>query len=259
MIKSIVFTASLVLITLLSFFTFSNHTVNPRADRVFENNFESYDNVYEIVNGENLEANTLRSGAFQAYDLGDYLTAAARFKELVKIDRSAINYFYMGISNLEGNSTDLAIENLNATLNNFDEFDSDAKWYLALAHLSNGDEEAAVSNLVSLTLDTSIYKEKAEAILKEMGLSVSSLDGGVITDVKIRPKDDDDTPSGVTFDTRRKIQYGLVLSETDNYHYSFLTDEPIFELHIGSEVEMIIINRANSEKTGFAFILGVRN
>lgn len=257
--KSIMAAASLVLIAAFSFFTLSDNTEESTLQRIFQSNYESYDNIYGIVRGENIEESTLESNAFRAYDLGDYEGAASSFGELVKMDRSAINYFYMGLSNLEAAKTDLAIENLNATLNNFDEFDSQAKWYLALAHLSKGDEDAAVANLASLTLDNSVYKAKAEAVLKELGLSVSSLDGGIITDVKIRPKDDDDAPNGVTFDARRKIQFGVAISETDGYEYRFLTDEPIYGLHVGSEVEMIIIREGRRDKSGFAFILGARN
>lgn len=254
--KTIVAAASVILIAAFSFFTLSNNTEDSTLQSIYQNNFESYDNIYGIVRGENEKDASLASQAFNAYDMGDYDLAASSFEELVVTDRTAINYFYMGLSNLEAKNIDLAIKNLNATINNFEDFDAQASWYLALAHLSNDDEEAAISSLVGLTLDNSIYKSKAEAVLKEMGLSISSLDGGVITDVKLRPKEDN-APNGV-FDDRRRIQFGIAVSETDGKKYRFLTDQPIYGLHIGSEVEMIVVRRSIKDRAGFAFILGER-
>ena len=193
--KSVIAAASLMLIAAFSFFTLSNNTEDPTLQSLYSDNFESYNNIYGIVRGENDQANNLEAQAFRAYDMGNYSLAAVTFAELVKVERTALNYFYMGLSNLEASNTEEAIKNLNATLNNFDEFDSQSKWYLAMAHLSNGDEDAATANLAGLAynrLENSIYKSKAEALLKEMGLTASNLDGGVITDVKIRPNDDDD-------------------------------------------------------------------
>lgn len=253
--KTILAAASLVLIAAFSFFALSNNAEEPTLQALYQNNFESYDNIYGIVRGENEQESSLESQAFNAYDMGNYELAASNFAELVKTDRSAINYLYMGLSNLEASNTETAIQHLNVTLNNFDEFDSQAKWYLALAHLSNENEEAALSNLVSLTLENSIYKEKAESVLKEMGLTANSLDGGVVEDVKLRPSDD--APDG-SFEGRRQIQFGHVLSETDGYRYYFLTDQPIHGLHEGSEVEMIILRKNKRRKAGFAFVLGER-
>ncbi len=255
--KSIMAAAGFVLIAAFSFFALSgNEEQTPQA--LYQNNHEAYNNIYGIVRGENQEENTMEAQAFRAYDMGDYNLAANTFAELIEYDRSAINYFYMGLSNLEASNIDKAITNLNATINNFEEFDSQAKWYLALAHLSNEDEDAAVANLVSLTLDNSIYKTKAEALLKEMGLTASSLDGGVVEDVKLRPSDDAPNGSFDTFEGRRQIQFGIAVSLTDGKPYRFLTDQPIRGLHVGSEVEMIIVRRSKKGKAGFAFILGAR-
>jgi len=258
--KSIAAAASLLLIAAFSFFTLSNNTEDPSLQSLYNDNFESYNNIYGIVRGENDQASNLEAQAFRAYDMGNYNLSALTFAELVKTERTAINYLYMGLSNLEASNTEEAIKNLNATLNNFDEFDAQAKWYLAMAHLSNEDEEAAISSLADLAsskLENSVYKSKAEEVLKEMGLTVANLDGGVITDVKLRPRDDD-SPSGVQmeFEGRRQIQFGKVISETDGYRYNFITDHPIMGLHEGSEVEMIVLRRNKRRKAGFAFVLG---
>ena len=255
--KSVIAAASLILIAAFSFFTLTKSDSNPTLQSVFQENYEPYDNIYGIVRGADDEDISLNAKAFKAYDLGDFDLAASTFSEVVKTEQTAVNYLYMGLSNLEASNIDEAIKNLNATLNNFDEFDSQAQWYLALAHLSNGDEDAALSNLVSLTLENSIYKAKAESVLAEMGLSVDSLDGGIVTDVKLRPKEDD-APEGTVFDSRRRVQFGSIVSESNGYNYRFLTDQPIYTLHVGSAVEVIVIRKNHKRRSGFVFILGER-
>jgi TolA-binding protein len=252
--RSIMTAASVVLIAAISFFTLSNNSV-PSMENLYEANFDSYDNINGQVRGEAQESNSLTTQAYNAYDMGNYDLAALSFAELVKTNKSAENYLYMGLSNLEANNTEEAIKNLNATINNFDLFSAQAKWYLAMAHLKNKDENAAVSTLVGLTLEDSKYKEQAEAILKEMGLSVSSLDGGVVTDVKLRPKNDD-APDGTYFEERRQTQFGTVVSDRDGFRYNFFTDMPIYGLQAGAEVEMIVVRKNKRRKTGFAFLLG---
>lgn len=193
--------------------------------------------------------------ALEAFERANYHLAVHYFTDLVKIDRTARNYLYLGLSNFKIGENEEAVQYLNVTLNNFDEFDSRAKWYLALAHLADNNEDAAISNLVSLTIENSIYRKKAEALLNELGLTASSLDYGIITDVKLRPSDD--APDG-SFEEGRQIQFGYARSETDGFLYYFLTDQPIRTLHVGSAVEMIIIRRDEEKRRGFAFILGER-
>jgi len=247
--------ASVVLIAAISFFTLSNNSA-PSMEDLYEANFDTYYNINGQVRGEAQEGNSLTMQAFNAYDRGNFDLAALSFAELVKTDKSAENYLYMGLSNLEANNTEEAIKNLNATINNFDQFTAQASWYLAMAHLKNQDEHAAVSSLVGLTLEDSKYKEQAEAILKEMGLSLTSLDGGVVTDVKLRPKERD-VPDGSYFEDRRQTQFGTVVSERDGSRYSFFTDMPIYGLQEGAEVEMIVVRKNKRKNTGFAYVLGV--
>ena len=75
--------------------------------------------------------------------------------------------------------------------------------------------------------------------------------------MKLRPSDVD-SPDGSfeEFEGRRQVQWGFVISETDGYQYNFFTEQPIQGLHVGSEVEMIILRRHKRKQRGFAFILG---
>lgn len=254
--KMISVAASLVLIAAISFFALTKDKT-PSLDKIYAEHYTHYENLNGQVRGASSDLSSLSDQAFNAYDMGNYNLAAASFAELVKSDKSATNYFYMGMSNLESKNYEAAIHNLNTTVNNFEAFKKQATWYLSLAHLANGDEDAALSGLVGLTQEESIYKEKAETILKEMGLSWSTLDGGVVEKVEKRPRDD--SPSGIESFGKRKWQIGRVTSYTNGYKYRFITDDIIENLHNGSEVEMIILRSNKKRKTGFAYILGVTN
>lgn len=254
--KMISVAASLVLIAAISFFALTQDKT-PSLDDLYAEHYTHYENLNGQVRGASSDLSSLSDQAFNAYDLGNYNLAAASFAELVKSDKSATNYFYMGMSNLESKNYEAAIHNLNTTVNNFEAFKNQATWYLSLAHFANGDEDAGISGLVRLTREESTYKEKAEAILKEMGLSWSTLDGGVVEHVEKRPRDD--APSGVESFGERKWQIGRVTSYSNGYKYRFITDDIIENLNNGSEVEMIILRSNKKRKSGFAYILGVTN
>lgn len=250
--------ASVVLIATISFFALNQNT-QPSLQDIYSENFSHYENLNGQVRGAT-ESSSLQSQATRAYDMGNYSLAAASYAELVKTDKSANNYFYMGLSNLEAKNYSEAVSNLNATINNFDAFDKQAKWYLSLAHFANENEEAAIATLISLTAENSAYKERAESVLSEMGLSWKSFDFGIIDNVHKRPRQDspDGSVVAVDFEESRQWQYGVVVSESNGFKYRFLTDEPIDSLEPGSAVEMIVVRRNKRRKSGFAFILGER-
>ena len=230
--------ASLVLIAIISFFSL-NQSIQPSHKDIYTDNFSHYENLSGQVR-EQLDTQVLKVRRPKPMMWVTFPLAAATYAELVKTDKSANNYFYMGLSNLESGNYEEAISNLNATVNNFDAFDKQAKWYLSLAHFANDNEDAAIATLISLTIENSVYKEKAETILSEMGLSLNSYHHGIIYDVKKRPPHDSPNGNNAEFEDARQWQFGVVISETDGLKYRFLTDELIDGLESGSEVEMII-------------------
>jgi tetratricopeptide (TPR) repeat protein len=247
--------ASVVLLATISFFALRQNQT-PSLEQLYSDNFTSYQNLKGQVRGIDGQPNQLEEMAFGAYDMGDYKSAAIQFEQLIKQDESAINYFYMGLANLEAGYTEKAIDDLNHTLTNFTEFQSQAKWYLGLAHMANGNEEDAIVNMVSLTLENSAYKEKAEAVLKEMGLSTASFDNGSAEDVNTRPRDSN--PGEIeNFHGKRKWQFGVAISYTNGYKYRFISEGVIPGLVPGADVEMIVLRKNKRRKTGFAYILGV--
>lgn len=261
--KYVSIAACVVLIASISFFNLKQNQ-KPTGQEIFTEYYQPYNNLAGQVRGS-AALETLSSKAFNAYDAGNFEAAATNFEALVEEDKSATNYFYMGLSHLEAGNYETAVKNLNAVMNNFSDLNAPAKWYLSLALIANGAEEEAVGNLAKLTLENSAYKEKAKAVLKSLGAFANDLDGGVIVVVEQRPKEEDERPGGgynspdgatVDFEGRRQYQFGVVVSETTGVKYRFFTDEPINELEEGTEVEMIVLRQ--NKNNGFAYILGKR-
>ena len=118
------------------------------------------------------------------------------------------------------------------------------------SHLANDNEEKALSLIVPLSLgiENSIYKKKADKILKEMGLNSFSYHTGFSENVQIRPRDDD-APDGLfKYRKGRKWQVGLVRSNVNGFRYRFITDDVIDGLEPGVEVEMIILKTSKEGK-----------
>ncbi|WP_422355436.1 hypothetical protein [Roseivirga pacifica] len=254
--KYVSIAACVVLIAAVSFFTITQNS-KPTGSEIFSEYYTSYDNLAGQVRGA-ATIETLSAKAYGAYDAGNYILAAENFESLVAEDKSATNYFYMGLSNIENGDFESAVTNLNVVVNNFSDLSAQAKWYMSLALIANGAEEEAFGNLAGLTLENSAYKEKAKAILKSLGAFANDLDGGVIVAVEQRPKEEEAAPSGASldFEGRRQYQFGTVVSETTGIKYRFFTDDPIDELEEGAEVEMIVLRQ--NKNRGFAYILGKR-
>lgn len=244
---------SLVLVAAISFFALKQDQ-SLSLEEIYANNFSHYDNLNGQVRGESSNINSLENAAYSAYEMGNFATSAAYFATLVETEKTAANYFYMGLANIESGNYAEAINNLNTTIHNFSAFEKQAKWYMAMANLANGDEEAAVTTLVGLTLENSVYKEKAEAIIKELGLTMSTLDYGSTGSVEKRPWED--APNG-SFEQGKRWQIGTVISATNGYTYRFRTDYVMDELVEGAQVEMLVLRSHKKKKSGFAVILGV--
>ena len=73
---------------------------------------------------------TLKDNAYSAYDAKDFVQSAALFSEVLKIEKTAANYFYAGMSNLEIGNHTIANKNLNTVINNYEDLPENAKIYI---------------------------------------------------------------------------------------------------------------------------------
>lgn len=262
--------ASLVLIAALTYVGVSNYGSQPSNQELFNEHFTTYTSLTGQVRGITEESLTAKQRAFNAYDAGDYYASEEALSALVAVEPSALNYFYLGTSQLELGKTEEAVKSLNTVINNYSGLNEQAKWYLSLAHLKNENEDAALGSLANIISKESEYEAKAKALLEDMGysLNMNDLDSGPIVVVKRKPyeRDDFNSPDGSieNMDTRgkRSFQWGEVTDITGEKVYRFMTDQPIDGLTEGDMTVFVVIERNKKGKSnrgngidGRAFII----
>lgn len=246
--------ASLILMVSVSYFVL-NGNGQPTPQDVFTEYYKPYNNLNGQVRGEARDTESMSAAAYNAYDAGNYALAAENFEALVEVEKSAEDYFYMGIANIEIGNYDAAIKNLNTTLNNFSTFKDQSKWYLSMALLADKKEEEALSTLVALSLTKGSYSTKSKKIISELGFGIdldnTEADGSVII---VLPEEIDAPNQEYAFE--RDFQFGEIVNPLNNRVYKFHNEEPISGLHEGDFVSFIILKEAKGKKgKGWAFIL----
>lgn len=261
--KVISIAASIVLIAAISYVGLSDFS-QPTNETLFTEHFSTYHSLNGQVRGAMDETLSLKDKAFRTYDAGDFYSSEELLSSLVAAEPSAMNYFYLGMSQLEIGKTDDAIKNLNTVINNYNSFNDQAKWYLALSLLKNEEEDATLGALANIINNKSDYKAKAEALLKEMGFSMNTeeLDNGPVIIVNRKPEDAYDSPDGsMDMDTRgkRSYQWGIVSSLDGTKNYRFFTDMPIDGLVEGDLTLFVVIERIGRSRgngvDGRAFVI----
>ncbi|WPZ11764.1 tetratricopeptide repeat protein [Roseivirga spongicola] len=252
--KVISIAASLVLIAAISYIGLRDFNSPPSNQELFNQHFTSYNSLTGQVRGTAEENLSLEDKAFMAFDAKDFYASEEMLTSLVAAEPSAMNYFYLGASQLELGKAEEAIKNLNTVINNYSGFKAQSEWYLALAHLKNNDEDATIGSLANVITRESEYKEKAKSLLEEMGytLNTDDMDSGPVIIVVRKPPGNpdaqDDAPDGSSnFDEdtrgRRLFQYGIVSDMAGEKSYSFMTDQPIDNLGEGDLALFVVVER----------------
>lgn len=134
---------------------------------LYANYFEPYPNVFEPTIRGNARAD-LRSEAFRAYDQRDFEKAAAGFNGLLKEKEEPGVLLLLGNANLMLGHVEEAQNNFLTLIKDFDELDGQAKWYLGLSYLKQGQKEKARLILQELGDPGETYSKKANDLLKEV-------------------------------------------------------------------------------------------
>lgn len=139
----------------------------PSTDELFASYFTPYQNIFEpTTRGEQLESK--RVLAFQAYDQQNYEMAATLFSDVFQKEPASEILFLLGNSNLMLGKTQEAQENFVTLIKNFDDLDLQAKWYLSLCYIKNGEQENARKILSELGNTKSSYASKATELIKKL-------------------------------------------------------------------------------------------
>ena len=93
------------------------------------------------------------------------------FQQILAEQTDESTLFYLGNAFLSANQPKQAIAIFNKYLKEYDEFSIEARWYLALSYIKDGQVRQAQQQLEALAADGSpanSYKSRANAILKQL-------------------------------------------------------------------------------------------
>lgn len=134
--------------------------------------YSMYYKPYEpdiIIRSDNDNFSDLEN-AVLLYDQGDYNTAFDKFISIITQENN--NYlaqFYMGLTCMELNKFDAAIEQFTSISENWESpFRYHLEWYLALCYLKNSNQEGAKELLIQIKSANRYYKTEAEEILDKL-------------------------------------------------------------------------------------------
>ncbi len=151
---------------LFSLFIFNNQEVN--RNELYAQYFEPYPNIIAPATRSNDSIANLRHADFIAYENGNYITASQIFEQRYTKTKSPHFLFYQGVCELQLGNTQKAIELFERNKTEADLFKNYSNWYLALAHLKEGNIQMSEKLLQQIS-DARSYKYKsADAILKKI-------------------------------------------------------------------------------------------
>ncbi len=129
--------------------------------------FEVYPNVImPTVRGEVPNDSTLKALAFRAYDQKQFEEAEQLFN---RIDNKDVNIlFYLGNCYIATNQPDKALPLFEVVKNDYNVFDEQAEWYIAVSYLKLEEREKAKETLNKIAASESSYKTKALLILEKL-------------------------------------------------------------------------------------------
>jgi tetratricopeptide (TPR) repeat protein len=157
--------AAATITILMTVYFITNRPV--KSEELFAQYFQTYPNVFEPTVRGDIQADK-RSDAFGAYDRGDYKTAAILFEQLLKDKEEPGILILLGNANLVLGNVEAAQTNFLMLIKDFDELDGQAKWFLGLSYLKQGNEAKARLILQELGDPEFTYSKKAKELLKNV-------------------------------------------------------------------------------------------
>ena len=139
------------------------------ADKLFNSYYGPLNAVSPVTRGDNTNESAIYATAIENYKLGDYQTAATGFSSTLLRDSSVVApRFFMGITQVALGNYDQAIRLLSEVSVRSGEYGKDARWYLGLAYLKNGEKDKASGCFKLLAQSSGYYHERSEKILRRL-------------------------------------------------------------------------------------------
>ena len=154
--------AVILIIVLPSWWYYHQSTQN---DRLFAEHFSPYENVITVRGDLGSEF----SAAITSYSSREYEASIKRFEEILQQKPDHVPaLFYAGNAYLASGVSDKAIDRFQEVIKLDGKFVFQAKWYLALANLKQGNTEKAQLILEDIKASDSPYQQQAELILPHL-------------------------------------------------------------------------------------------
>ncbi len=137
--------------------------------KLFEKYYESITAVSPVTRSMNGNITGMWSSAVSSYNKGDYHTALAGFSGLISADPSLVPpRFFLGMTHLSLGNYSGAINLLKEVADKQAEYSREARWYLGLVYLHEGDKDKAAECFKLLANSSGYYSERTEKILRRL-------------------------------------------------------------------------------------------
>lgn len=137
-------------------------------EALYKKNFQVYLSSGPSRTGE------LRYSDFEAaldlYKKSDYANAAIRFREYLKSrPQAAEAKLIYGVAEMKNNNFPAAKSSFRSIIDNADNYYIDeAQWYLALCYIRTNEKQEALTQLKSIVITNSIFRDKATKLIKKL-------------------------------------------------------------------------------------------
>jgi len=141
----------------------------PKPEELYAQYFQPYPNVFEpTLRGAEEGVLSKRTLGFRAYDQADYAKAATLFKESLSEKEDPGILLLLGNANLVLGNVEEAQHNFLTLIKDFDDLDAQAKLYLGLSYLKQGEGKKAKLILQELGDPAATYSKKAKELLNDL-------------------------------------------------------------------------------------------
>jgi TolA-binding protein len=135
--------------------------------KIFNKYYEPFNAVSSITRSTGTDESGNFSNAIGSYESGDYQVAAAGFSEaMLNGTVSSSAGFFLGISEIELENYNKAIELLSGIIKQKSEFNKEATWYLGLVYIKSGNKVKASECFELLARSPGFYSARSEKILR---------------------------------------------------------------------------------------------
>jgi TolA-binding protein len=140
------------------------------TQNLFSKYYEPFNAVSDITRGTGSSGGSISfSRAIENYKSGDYLAAETGFSEAMLDETTSLpTRFFLGITEIELENPDKAIDLLGGVASRQGEYTKEARWYLGLAYLKSGNKLKASECFELLARSPGFYRERSEKILRRL-------------------------------------------------------------------------------------------